>query len=88
MVVKPKMGFGEQRAPFKYRTSLGSGHGLYVAFSRECATARSTRALLPPTLMPHVIVLPFTHFSAVINQNKHTALDNKAFIFSTNQTTH
>lgn len=31
---------------------------------------------------------PFTHFSATINQNKHTAADNEAFIFSANQTSH
>lgn len=39
-------------------------------------------------LMLYVVVLPFSHFSTIINQNKHTVLDNKAFIFSTNQTTH
>ena len=69
-----------------YKTFPGSGHVLHRGLNMRSLAPQGP--YYHKTLMLHVIVLPFSHFSTIINQNKHTALDNKAFIFGTNQTTH
>lgn len=68
------------------KTSLGGSHAFCAALGS--GNAAPQRPYYHKMLMLHVVALPFSHFSAIINQNKHTVLDNKAFIFSTNQTTH